>query len=1434
MGRLRRLVGLLLCALVLLGCESQGTARTARGSEPGFDVQRVVQRAHLAFHAEAHLFTGGHSTYAVSVEGARTRVTPISRAAGAALVLESAELRREGAKLELPAAAALESDGKLVRRGAGVSEWLENREQGVELSWRMPARPAGSGALEVRVPASGLTFVGETESGLHFQDPKSTLGVRVSHATWIDAEDRRMAVRARWDGGGVVLSVPAEIVNGAAYPVVLDPLIGPEVAVDVPVSGTASGIQSNASVAYDGTNYFVVWEDYRSWDYPQVFAARVGADGTLLDPTGILISLPGVTSYSPSVVWDGSDYLVVFATDHEVVGRRLTPDGDPVDATPFLIADVGGLYASSVFAANNGATTLVVWADAEGYSDIYATRVSGATPLDGTSGIAISTAAGDQSSPRATYGGGNWFIVWDDWRAESVDVYGARLEEASGQLLDSVTLGIPIADSPSADEMGAWPASNGQDYFVAWQDSRNGVMEIYGARVEAAGTVTDTIAVCNQATHQSGVSVAFNGGNYQAVWLDYYGLALYGNRIVPSTGEVLDGASGALLASGAANFDTPRLFATGTDFYLAWSESESAAIPQRLMGSRMTTTPVLQDAPGLDLTSSANGQHTVDVASDGNDRWFVVWQDDRAGASGIYGVRVDGSGAALDPEAILISPGGFYESVPAVAYNGTHFLVVWHDLGGILGARVDALTGDLVDGSGLELFVLVNGNMPYEPDVASDGSRWLVTWEDRRNGYSAIYAGFVEADGSVSKPGGFPVSTLDGPQLSPQVVFGGDRYLVVWNDQGFVWQDTILQSVNDLYGARVTPDGIVEDPSGIPIEAGAGSSARDDYAVAYADGHFLVVHGDGEMLEATRLSEAGGELVSTTEVVPCCATRPSVAFDGERFLAVYATPGSAGFELKATRFASDGTDLDAVDFSVQGGAVDSHGASIAALPERVLAAYSHYDSTPGAQSDRVFTRLISGLPAGAACSIDDDCASDSCADGVCCDSACGDSDVNDCQACSVAAGATIDGVCEPIEPGAECRPAAGPCDWSESCDGVSSACPEDLFEVAGTVCRAEVPGGCDAPEVCSGSAAECPDDVLAQVGTVCRDSLGVCDPAESCTGSSASCPEDELALAGSSCRVAVGACDVEETCTGDDVDCPSDELEAADAECRPSAGSCDPAEFCSGVDGSCPPDELAPALSECRPAAGSCDVAEHCTGVGAACPSDKLVPAGTECHASAGDCDPAESCTGSAPGCPADALSPPTTVCRPAAGACDVSESCTGLDAACPPNARHSASHVCRAAAGDECDFEEKCDGASDACPADVTEVDGSSCEVACTLASQCSAGVCVLSAKRLGLWPTTLEFADTFVGEKTDSQAVTMVNQMAATLEITTIDDSGEFPVVHRGRPAVLTRARCLGRASRRLRSAALGFALDQHRHHHPHLHVRTARERGRHRSGR
>ena len=42
-----------------------------------------------------------------------------------------------------------------------------------------------------------------------------------------------------------------------------------------------------------------------------------------------------------------------------------------------------------------------------------------------------------------------------------------------------------------------------------------------------------------------------------------------------------------------------------------------------------------------------------------------------------------------------------------------------------------------------------------------------------------------------------------------------------------------------------------------------------------------------------------------------------------------------------------------------------------------------------------------------------------CVDGVCCTTACGGG-TNDCQACSVAAGAAVDGTCGPRTTGATC------------------------------------------------------------------------------------------------------------------------------------------------------------------------------------------------------------------------------------------------------------------------------------------------------------------------------------------------------------------------------------------------------------------------------
>jgi FG-GAP repeat protein len=189
-------------------------------------------------------------------------------------------------------------------------------------------------------------------------------------------------------------------------------------------------------------------------------------------------------------------------------------------------------------------------------------------------------------------------------------------------------------------------------------------------------------------------------------------------------------------------------------------------------------------------------------------------------------------------------------------------------------------------------------------------------------------------------------------------------------------------------------------------------------------------------------------------------------------------------------------------------------------------------------STYVFAPAPSANNNGTACTTNAECSSGSCTDGVCCDTTCGGGDPNDCQACSVAAGAAVNGTCGARSAGIVCRAASGACDVAETCNGTSTSCPADGFTAASTVCRAAA-GACDVAERCTGSSASCPADGFTAASTVCRAASGACDVAEHCTGSSASCPTDGFASTSKVCRAANGSCDVTERCTGSSTSCPA-------------------------------------------------------------------------------------------------------------------------------------------------------------------------------------------------------------------------------------------------------------------------------------------------------
>src|SRR5215203_2658288 len=345
--------------------------------------------------------------------------------------------------------------------------------------------------------------------------------------------------------------------------------------------------------------------------------------------------------------------------------------------------------------------------------------------------------------------------------------------------------GEPAAAPLALDESPAL-AVDGTNYLVVWTDYGSGTGDIYAARVNADGLVLDPgpgIPVSTAPAQQVLPAVAFDGTNYLVVWQDR------------RTDDVYD-----------------------------------------IYGARVTPAGVVLDAGGIPIATAAGEQTAADVAFDGTN-YLVTWTDG-SGSSGpeVYGARVTTAGTLLDPDGILISIAGSSQSSAAVAFDGTNYLITWEDgrvdpSNDIWAARVSP-AGIVLDPDGIPIGVAAQ--YQWTPDVAFDGTNYLVSWMDRRIGVWNIYGTRVTPQGAVLDPDGIPISTAPDYQIYPALAFGQDNTLVVWADKrGGVDYN--------IHGARVTPAGNVLEPGGIPISTAA---EQDVPAVAFGGANYLAVWKD--------------------------------------------------------------------------------------------------------------------------------------------------------------------------------------------------------------------------------------------------------------------------------------------------------------------------------------------------------------------------------------------------------------------------------------------------------------------------------------------------------------------------------------------------------------------------------------------------------------
>ncbi len=359
-----------------------------------------------------------------------------------------------------------------------------------------------------------------------------------------------------------------------------------------------------------------------------LFAAS-GARATSVGPQTELTLTTQASQRAPAISWDGTQYVMVYedgrnqaANGSDLYVVRIAPDGTLMDANGI------GLLENSVLAGNqtqpaivynpSSATHLIAWQSAHlGSPDIFVARfLAGSGTTIPSAGVLVTDGGPDAESLPAVGFTANQYII--TFQTIFVGVPGVSRIQARRLQLDGVNFSDPAPFNvvgPAAGstfETESKVLSVGTNFLVAWQDDRNGDIDLFARTLPDTGVVSPAAGstVFSAALAQTSIALApLGAGNIVASWQD---------------------ASNTVDSDIAARRFTGALTAIGSAFT---------------------------------VSNAVNDQLDPKVAGDLNGA-LVVWQDRRNGsANGItYAARLDASGNVLDPR-------GF----PVLVYNQNSF-----------------------------------------------------------------------------------------------------------------------------------------------------------------------------------------------------------------------------------------------------------------------------------------------------------------------------------------------------------------------------------------------------------------------------------------------------------------------------------------------------------------------------------------------------------------------------------------------------------------------------------------------------------------------------------------------------------------------------------------------------------------------------------------
>ncbi len=354
----------------------------------------------------------------------------------------------------------------------------------------------------------------------------------------------------------------------------------------------------------------------------------------------------------------------------------------------------------------------------------------------------------------------------------------------------------------------------------------------------------------------------------------------------------------------------------------------------------------LQYLPGDAAAQTAVRLQDNSRIAPGGPGYLVVWEDERTVLASyltypnyplmgnlrdLYAARLDSNGNLLDENPIIIAAASLNQSQPDVAWNGQNWLVVWvtqradwYFFQDIVGVRISP-EGVVLDSTPINIR-LENGSPANDhgsnPSVTSDGTNWVVVWEDQS--WQGSYS-YPTAVGARIAPNG---TILDDPPpvlyqgttpgtfgpIDPQMRWAGDEFLLVWEHSGYY----------QILGKRFTA--ALQPIDALPFQINSTSASWprlatngvDFFVVSREQNGYRVTH-DGHVLDPGGISFG---------VVGAFDRGPDVTWEGTNWVAGYNGPGSASANMYLTRIATNGTLVPPSPTRIQFTADDQYNASV--------------------------------------------------------------------------------------------------------------------------------------------------------------------------------------------------------------------------------------------------------------------------------------------------------------------------------------------------------------------------------------------------------------------------------------------------------------------------------------------------------------------------